>query len=84
MHNDNQDFGKYERLKDRMKIAWGKLTDNEIMLYRCQRQEFLSKLREHYGLLASQAEAQIAAMQKAEDDWHPTSRISGHKQGTFL
>ena len=67
----DQASGKFDQLKGRMKIAWGKLTDNEIMLYNGRRQEFMGKLREHYGLLESEAEAKIAAMQNADDNYTP-------------
>ena len=63
--NSEQVDGKFEQLKGSMKKAWGKLTDNDIMLYNGKRELFFGKLKEVYGLEKEVAERSIADFEKA-------------------
>jgi len=63
--NKEQTEGKFEQLKGKFKETWGKLTDNDIMLYNGQREQFLGKLKEHYGLAKEDAEKKIKAIEDA-------------------
>ena len=63
--NKEQAEGKFEQLKGEFKKTWGKLTDNDITLYNGQREQFLGKLKEHYGLAKEDAEKQIKALEEA-------------------
>lgn len=63
--NKEQIEGKNEQLKGKIKEAWGKLTDNDITLYHGQRDQFLGKLKEHYGLAKEDAENKIKALEEA-------------------
>jgi uncharacterized protein YjbJ (UPF0337 family) len=63
--NKDQAEGKFEQLKGEFKKTWAKLTDNDIMLYNGQREQFLGKLKEHYGLAKEDAETKIKAMEDA-------------------
>lgn len=63
--NKEQATGKFEQLKGEFKKTWGKLTDSDITLYNGQREKFLGKLQEHYGLAKEDAEKQIKAMEEA-------------------
>ncbi|MFA7275753.1 MAG: CsbD family protein [Pseudobdellovibrionaceae bacterium] len=57
--NKEQIQGQFEQYKAAIKKTWGKLTDNEIMLYDGQQDEFFGKLKEHYGIIREDAEKQI-------------------------
>ena len=61
--NKEQTEGKIEQLKGKFKETWGKLTDNDITLYNGQREQFLGKLKEHYGLAKEDAEKKIKALE---------------------
>ena len=63
--NTEQASGKFEQLKGSIKKAWGKLTDNDIMLYNGNREQFLGRLKEVYGLDKEAAERSIADLEKA-------------------
>ena len=61
--NEEQTSGKFEQIKGKLKEAWGKLTDNDFALYNGQRDQFLGKLKEHYGLAKEDAEKKIKALE---------------------
>lgn len=63
--NKEQIDGKFDQLKAEFKKTWAKLTDNDIMLYQGKRDEFLAKLKEHYGLAKEEAETKIKAVEDA-------------------
>ena len=63
--NKDQAEGKFEQLKGEFKKTWAKLTDNDIMLYNGQREQFLGKIKEHYGLAKEEAETKIKALEEA-------------------
>jgi uncharacterized protein YjbJ (UPF0337 family) len=63
--NKEQASGKFDQLKAEFKKTWGKLTDNDMMLYQGKREEFLGKLKEHYGIAKEEAETKIKAMEDA-------------------
>jgi len=57
--------GNFEQVKGKIKETWGKLTDNDIMLYKGQREKFLGKLQENYGLAKEDAEKKLKAIEEA-------------------
>ena len=61
--NKEQIEGKTTKLKGRIKETWGKLTDNDIMLLEGKRDQFLGKLKDHYGLAKEQAEKEVRALE---------------------
>ncbi len=61
--NKDQTDGKVTQLKGKIKETWAKLTDNDIMLLDGKRDQFLGKLKEHYGLAKEDAEKKIAALE---------------------
>ena len=63
--NKEQVDGKYEQIKGTLKETWGKLTDNDMMLYNGKRDQFLGKLKDHYGLAKEDAEKKIKALEDA-------------------
>lgn len=56
---------KLEQIKGKLKETWGKLTNDDIMLYRGHRERFLGKLKEHYSLTKEDAEKKIKAIEEA-------------------
>lgn len=56
---------KADRLKSEIKKTWGKLTDSDIMLLDGKRDQFLGKLKEHYGLAKEAAETKVKAIEDA-------------------
>jgi uncharacterized protein YjbJ (UPF0337 family) len=63
--NKEQIDGKFERIKGKLKETWGKLSDNDLMLYDGKREQFLGKLKERYGLAKEEAEKQVKACEDA-------------------
>ena len=63
--NKEQVQGKAEQLKGEIKKTWAKLTDNDIMMLDGKRDQFLGKLKEHYGLAKEDAEKKVKALEDA-------------------
>ncbi len=63
--NKEQVQGKAEQITKRLKEKWGKLVDSDIALYSSRREQFLGKLKEHYGLAKEEAEAQVKSIEDA-------------------
>ena len=63
--NKEQVEGKAEELKGKIKQTWAKLTDNDVALYNGKRDEFLGKLKEHYGLAKEDAEKKVKMIEEA-------------------
>lgn len=63
--NKEQVQGKAEQIKGEVKKTWGKLTDNDIMLLDGKRDQFLGRLKVHYGLDKEEAETKIKAIEDA-------------------
>lgn len=61
--NKEQVEGKAQKLKGKIKQTWGKLTDNDIMLLDGKRDQFLGKLKDHYGLTKEEAEKKVKALE---------------------
>jgi uncharacterized protein YjbJ (UPF0337 family) len=63
----NQDIlqGRWEQLKGKARIKWGKLTNDDIDQIKGERQKLVGKLRERYGLATERAEQDV-------DDWLET------------
>ena len=65
--NKEQVEGKFDQIKGKLKETWGKLTDSDITLYDGKREQFLCKIKEHYGLAKADAELKIKALEDAWD-----------------
>ena len=57
--NKEQAEGKFDQLKAEIKQGWAKLTDDDIMLYKGKRDEFLGKVKEKYGIAKEEAEKKL-------------------------
>ncbi len=67
MMNMDQAEGRFTQMKGKIKETWGKLTDNDIMLYKGQHEQFLGKLKDHYGLAKEDAEKKLKVMEDTFD-----------------
>ena len=63
--NKEQVEGKFEQIKGEMKKAWGKLTDDELMLYNGKQDQFFGKVKEKYGITKEAVELRIKEFEKA-------------------
>lgn len=63
--NKEQVDGKTQQLRGMLKQTWGKLTENDLMLFDGQREQFFGKLKDQYGLAKEDAEKKIQALQDA-------------------
>jgi len=57
--------GKAEQLSGKIKAAWGRLTDDDIALAKGNRDQFLGKLQETYGLKKEEAQKRLEEMEKS-------------------
>jgi uncharacterized protein YjbJ (UPF0337 family) len=62
--NNDQISGKFEQIKGEIKKIWGKLTDDEILLYNGKQDLFFGKLKEKYGIAKEAAEERIKGFEK--------------------
>jgi uncharacterized protein YjbJ (UPF0337 family) len=62
--NKDQIDGKFDQIKGEIKKAWGKLTDDEIMLYNGQQDLFFGKMKEKYGIAKEAVELRIKEFEK--------------------
>ncbi len=63
--NNEQAEGKLKQLKGKFKETWGKLSDNDIMLYDGKRDQFIGKVVELQGIVKEDAEKKIKALEEA-------------------
>jgi uncharacterized protein YjbJ (UPF0337 family) len=57
--------GNWEEIKGKAKQKWGKLTDNDLMLLKGNRQEFLGRVQEAYGKSRSDSERDLQEFEKS-------------------
>jgi len=60
--------GNWEQFKGEAKRKWGKLTDNDLMLLKGDRQKFLGKVQEIYGKNRDEAEKELKEFEKTYFD----------------
>ena len=51
--------GRWEQAKGSVKEQWGKLTDDDLMEMRGDRQQFVGKIQERYGIARDEAEREV-------------------------
>ena len=57
--------GRWKTLKGQAKGRWGKLTDDDLLRAEGNRDQFVGRLQERYGLARDEAERQV-------DEWLQT------------
>jgi uncharacterized protein YjbJ (UPF0337 family) len=60
--NWDQTEGKWKQLKGSLKENWGKLTDDDLTIIAGNRDKFVGKVQERYGIAKEEAE-------KRADQW---------------
>ena len=64
--NWNQVEGKWKQMRGSVKEQWGKFTDDDLNQIAGQRDKFIGKIQERYGLAQEEA-------QRRADDWLRTA-----------
>jgi len=57
--NWDQLEGKWKQYKGQIQIKWGKLTDDDIHIIAGQRDQFIGRLQERYGIAKEAAAKQV-------------------------
>ena len=63
--------GNWKQVKGKVKAQWGKLTDDQLDVIDGKRVELAGKIQEAYGISKDEAEEQIKAFEKANQDNRP-------------
>ena len=63
--NQDQIQGKFAQLSGKIKETWGKLTSDDIALANGQREKFLGRLQQVYGLAKEDAEKRYSELEKS-------------------
>lgn len=63
--NKGQAGGKLDQLKGEIQKAWGKLTSDEVELYKGNATKFYRTLKEKYGITREEAEKRIKDLAKS-------------------
>lgn len=62
--------GNWKQFKGNVKTQWGKLTDDHLDVIAGKRTELAGKLQEAYGISKDEAEEQIKAFEKRNENLH--------------
>lgn len=77
--NKEQVQGKADQVIGKIKETWAKLTDNDFLLYKGERQQFLGKVKESYGITIEDAEKKLKALEDAccsDSDSHCATKVA--------
>ena len=61
--------GNWKQLKGKVKVQWGKLTDDDIDVIAGRKDQLVGKLQEQYGVSKDEAERQISLFQERYADY---------------
>jgi len=61
--NKEKTQGNVVEITGKLKEKWSKLSSDDIALYSAKREQFLGKLKEHYGLAKEDAEKQVKSIE---------------------
>ncbi len=64
--NWNQIEGNWKQLKGRVKLRWGKLTDDQLDKIAGNRDQLVGKIQEIYGVTKDEAEKRLTDWQKMQ------------------
>ena len=67
--NQDQAGGKWKQFKGKIKEQWGKLTDDDLTMIECNRDQFIGRLQERYGIAKEEAERQLREFQSRHKDF---------------
>ena len=57
--------GNWTQLRGRIRMQWGRLTDDQLDVIEGRREMLLGKLQEAYGMTEQQAEQQVGAWENS-------------------
>jgi len=63
--------GNWKQFKGRIRVRWGKLTDDQLDLIAGKRIELAGKIQEAYGVTKDEVEEQIKLFEKQNKDFRP-------------
>lgn len=63
--NKDQIEGNWEQFKGKVRETWGKLTDDDVALYKGNAQQFYGKLQEKYGIAKEEGEKRMQEFEKS-------------------
>jgi uncharacterized protein YjbJ (UPF0337 family) len=62
--------GNWKQVTGKVKVQWGKLTDDDIDVVAGRRDQLAGKIQERYGIAKDEVEKQLSAWEsKADDSW---------------
>lgn len=65
--------GNWKQFKGRVRVRWGKLTDDHLEAISGKRVELLGKLQELYGITVEEAEMQIKLFEEQNKNYKSLS-----------
>ena len=60
--------GNWKQVTGRVKVQWGKLTDDDMDVIAGQRDQLAGKIQERYGLAKDDVEKQLSTWESSADD----------------
>jgi uncharacterized protein YjbJ (UPF0337 family) len=57
----------WTQARARLRVQWGKLTDDQLDVIEGRRELLLAQLQQSYGVTAAEAESQLEAWEREED-----------------
>ena len=62
--------GNWKQVTGKVRVQWGKLTDDDIDVIAGRREQLAGKIQERYGIAKDEAEKQFRRLgSKADDSW---------------
>lgn len=62
--NWDQIEGKWKQMSGKVKVKWGKLTDNDIDVIAGREEQLIGKIQERYGIAKEEAQKQVEEFSK--------------------
>jgi uncharacterized protein YjbJ (UPF0337 family) len=63
--------GNWKQFKGKVKVQWGKLTDDQLDVIAGKRVDLAGKIQESYGITKDEAEKQIKSFEQIHKDYRP-------------
>ena len=73
--------GNWTQLRGRVRIQWGKLTDDQLDVIEGRRDVLLGKLQESYGVTEEEADRQVTAWENQQFADEDTAIAGAGRQG---
>ncbi len=63
--------GDWKQFKGKVRVRWGKLTDDQLNVIAGKKTELLGKIQELYGVSKDEAEQQVKLFEEQNKDYKP-------------